>query len=128
MDVYAVTAGEYEDYEIVFITLDRNRAYEFVEAREESDPESVWAVETYDTDAIKAFDGGKALYRVTAWEDGTARTEEATPGEMAEGYYRVEHKGRMRGINGYSVLVIASNKTNAELDGFSLIHQYINGK
>lgn len=56
MKVYVVTSGEYSDYHIDAVFIDRDLAYKYATVRQLKDKWSGYDVETYDTDDIKIAD------------------------------------------------------------------------
>ncbi len=56
MKVYVVTSGEYSDYHIVAVFIDRDLAYRYATVRKLEDRWDDYNVEIYDTDDIKMAD------------------------------------------------------------------------
>lgn len=56
MKVYIVTSGEYSDYHIVAVFIDKDLAYRYATVRKLKDRWDDYNVEIYDTDDIKMAD------------------------------------------------------------------------
>lgn len=100
MKVYVVTSGEYSDYHIDAVFIDRYLAYKYATVQQLKNRWSSYDVETYDTDDIKMADVDAEeeeirphiAYRCEFLPDGTLQegrdvVKEKWDEPVGEGYY-----------------------------------------
>lgn len=120
MKVYVVTKGEYSDYHICAVALEKSKAEAICKLLVDrwDEPE----IEEYDTDAVEPLLHGSKMYDVTLTEKGAASAY-----EVSEPTYYLDSVNKVvnnRFKSEYYVKVFARDEAHALKVGVEKIHKY----
>ena len=121
MKIYVITEGDYSDYHIIGVTLDRKNA----EAYCKLSRSNYYApdVEEYETDLFDGIESRKP-YSVIMYKDGRVEAEELDGGYSYE--FAAEHEARRFGYaidDNWKVDVLAEDEAHARKIGIDYIMQ-----
>lgn len=121
MKVYVVTQGEYSDYHICAVALEKSKAEAICKllSNQWNEPR----IEEYDTDVVEPLLHGSKMYDVTLTEKGAASAyEESDPTYYLDSVNKVV-KNRFKSGE-YYVKVFAKDEAHALKVGIEKIHKY----
>lgn len=124
MKVYVVTSGEYSEYHIVGITLDRQVAETFVNSKNEAKGEygREFYLEEYETDDFQMIKEGckpyKAFFCRNGKGDRWSWADECEGGYQNIGVVEADNRGN------FEVVVFAKNEDHALKIGAGKVAQY----
>ncbi len=121
MKIYVITEGDYSDYHIVGVTLDRKKAETYCWVARSN--YYVPNVEEYDTDLFGDIESRKA-YSVIMYKDGRVEAKELGGGYSYEN--AMEHNAHRIGYftdDNWSVDVLAEDEVHARKIGIDYIMQ-----
>lgn len=116
MIVYVITKGDYSDYHICGVALDKERAE--IVRRLMTDEWGEANIEEYDTEQYSDVSDGESLYRVE-YEDGAVTVENA----FYEWLYR-DRNEVFETVHGYNCYVIAKDEEHAIKKALDLFAKY----
>ena len=126
MIVYVITEGDYSDYHIIGVTLDKQFAKDFCERHNRPEYFQSYRVEEYNTDHLMAFTKDMHLWRVFL-EKGILR---ADMDDGAVSYFsdcinqvNRHYNGKRPDERWYTTYVVAKDEEHAEKIGYDLIMQ-----
>lgn len=118
MKVYVLTSGEYSDYGIECVVLEKEKAERLVKAH------PYWMIEEYDTDDVQIFE--KYVYRVQLFDDGSCHVYEDSISRWTKIQLNQVFRyglGRVRGQY-WQVYVEAQDSEHAKKIAYDLIAEY----
>ena len=124
MKVYVVTSGEYSEYHIVGITLDRQVAETFVNSKNEAKGEygSGFYLEEYETDDFQVIAVGCKPYRACFY--GNENGDRRSWADECEWRYQNVGLVEADGHGNYEVIVFAKDEDHALKIGAEKVAEY----
>lgn len=126
MTVYVITEGDYSDYHIIGVTLDKETAMKYVEIHTNKDNYFVPKIEEYDSNTISYIAKEDAFgWLVVLNSEGLVKCEESDfPIHYPDYLNKVERWGKSAKEWRYVAYVSAENKDKACKIGLDLIAQF----